>query len=227
MLNREQRRLGLALLASAVINTLFFLSFAFGFSNTEGSQVSEREFAPISIAFSRRTPETKAVEPSAPETLPEEIVQAPKVQEELKSTPAQVPETTQVQEATEVEAGDSKQRAVQPQKGIEHEGAGQSSPSGSVTEGISEDQFLLILQELINQNLEYPRRARQRGTEGTVVVALRIEADGSLAGRKISTGSGSSTLDRAALNLIDSIFPVAEPPMQALECRVGISYRLN
>jgi TonB family protein len=54
----------------------------------------------------------------------------------------------------------------------------------------------------------YPEAARRRGTEGTVRLKFSVAEDGRLLSAKLDASSGSTLLDRAALDLFASVFPV-------------------
>lgn len=81
----------------------------------------------------------------------------------------------------------------------------------------------------LRANFSYPRRARLRGWEGTVVIALRILPDGQLANIRIADSSGISTLDRAA---VDSLKRVSVPQVvawlhgQGQDITIPVEYRL-
>ena len=230
---RDRRRLALALLASAAINLTFLLAVAHGFSSPRVPQPSSRTYASLAVGFSQAAPPPQTIPPVSGE----KSVEAASTDEPTASQASIAPLERSGEDAVvKEESSDQgpktapeKEPAAQPvargEEQVGPEGPERSTGPGSAL--YSQDQFLLILQDLISRNLVYPRRARQRGTEGTVVVSLNVAADGSLIGREIQSGSGSSTLDRAALALIDAIFPVAEPPRQRIECTVGITYRLN
>ena len=47
----------------------------------------------------------------------------------------------------------------------------------------------------------YPRLARQRGYEGTVIVLMVIDADGAVTGASLTRSSGHASLDEAALRI--------------------------
>ena len=51
----------------------------------------------------------------------------------------------------------------------------------------------------MNRPPAYPRRAREQGWEGVVVLQVRVEADGAPAHVEIASSSGHDVLDRAAL----------------------------
>jgi TonB family protein len=47
--------------------------------------------------------------------------------------------------------------------------------------------------------IEYPAEAKAKGIEGKVTVSLRVEIDGTVSNPKVTSSSGSSLLDQAAL----------------------------
>jgi protein TonB len=48
----------------------------------------------------------------------------------------------------------------------------------------------------------YPRSARRRGHQGTVLLAVHVSAEGRVEGLKVQTSSGFTVLDRAALEAV-------------------------
>lgn len=68
------------------------------------------------------------------------------------------------------------------------------------------------LRSAIDQNKKYPVRAKRLGQEGTVVVLLKIQKDGSLGNIKIKNSSSSRILDQAAVNLIKKSAPFKSLP---------------
>jgi TonB family protein len=82
----------------------------------------------------------------------------------------------------------------------------------------------------LQANFSYPRRARLRGWEGTVVITLRILPDGKLTDIRVAGSSGISTLDRAAVN---SLRKVSVPQVVAwmdgkeLAMTIPVEYRLT
>lgn len=76
----------------------------------------------------------------------------------------------------------------------------------------------------------YPRRARMRGWEGTVVVSLRIMADGHLSDIQVADSSGVPVLDRAALR---SLARIRVPQVVAwldgreIDLLIPVEYRLT
>lgn len=57
-----------------------------------------------------------------------------------------------------------------------------------------------VMPEMIYQaSPEYPAEAKAKGVEGKVTVSLRVETDGTVSSPKVTSSSGSSLLDQAAL----------------------------
>jgi TonB family protein len=86
------------------------------------------------------------------------------------------------------------------------------------------DPALAILDEASKRMaaaLSYPEAARQRGLSGTVRVELEVGADGGLVSARIGVGSGSAILDRAAIALASSVFPL--PNRAAVKARLSIA----
>ena len=76
----------------------------------------------------------------------------------------------------------------------------------------------------------YPRRARVRGWEGTVIVSLRIMPDGHLSKIQLADSSGVPLLDRAALR---SLAGISMPQIVAwldgreIDMLIPVEYRLT
>jgi protein TonB len=82
------------------------------------------------------------------------------------------------------------------------------------------------LRERLASSLVYPRSARKRGIEGTVVVRLELDRTGDSLELQVLRSSGSEILDRAALNLIGRILPFDHGLDHPLSVEVPIAYRL-
>lgn len=73
----------------------------------------------------------------------------------------------------------------------------------------------------------YPEVARRRGVEGTVRLRLRLSADGRLLSAKLASSSGSTLLDRAALDLSSAVFPVDNIARKELVLVLAVRYSLQ
>jgi len=91
------------------------------------------------------------------------------------------------------------------------------------------EKISTALKQLLSANFVYPRLARQRGWEGTVVISLRILPDGNLTNIQVAGSSGITVLDRAAMRSMRQItIPQAVAWMHGrkLDMIIPIEYRL-
>lgn len=102
-------------------------------------------------------------------------------------------------------------------------GHGTGNQQGMVTAYI-QGQFTYIRQ-MIAQNTQYPRRARKRQQEGTVLLSFTIQKNGLVSGVKIIKSSGHSLLDKNAISAIQKTAPFPKPPFMA-ELKIPITYKL-
>ena len=87
-------------------------------------------------------------------------------------------------------------------------------------------RFLVWLDAEIREKLAYPDKARRRNIEGVVTVRLSVPADGSSCDAVVTGGSGSTLLDRAAVDLVRSLFPADISPGGSFTEHIEIGYRL-
>ncbi len=87
--------------------------------------------------------------------------------------------------------------------------------------------LLSHLSEQIAARKIYPEAAKRRNVEGWVKINVRIGQDGRLMSSKIVGRSGSAVLDRAASDLVVSLFPINLPVAYQMEVVVTIEYRLS
>jgi periplasmic protein TonB len=231
LLNRYQGRLGLALLASALLNFSLLAALSASFRPVSPEGPAPSAYRNLAVAFLPAAGESPADESAE---APRDTARTEEPEESLKENQEKSPplssESRDAAAETALRSESAAGGPVPPHEASRRvdEAAGLSGPAaGSIGLNPSEDEFLILLQELISENLVYPRRARQRGIEGTVILELVIDAEGMLRSRRIERESGSSMLDRAALALLDSVFPVSVKPGYDLDCSVSVSYRLN
>jgi TonB family protein len=82
------------------------------------------------------------------------------------------------------------------------------------------EEFKLAFMQL----LAYPEAARRRGVQGTVGLRLVMESDGRIAEALVSQTSGSSILDRAAVNAALATPGPREGPGRRLELSLRVSF---
>ena len=71
--------------------------------------------------------------------------------------------------------------------------------------GQAEQRYKARLQRFIAQQKNYPKRAKRRNEEGTVIVSFLLYANGTIRQIRIKKSSGSRHLDKAALQTIQRV----------------------
>lgn len=86
-----------------------------------------------------------------------------------------------------------------------------------------------LLANLANY-FHYPAQARRNGWEGTVLLGLRVEADGQLDKIRLERSSGYAVLDNSALNSLKQVGQVAEARAwlegHSVDMQLPVIYRL-
>jgi protein TonB len=94
-----------------------------------------------------------------------------------------------------------------------------------------EKQYGIGIHGLIKQKKSYPRRAKRRKIQGVVKVAFNIAKNGLISNLRIHQSSGSSLLDKAALDTVRKVgrFPAIPSTLnkQVLSYIIPISYKLR
>lgn len=91
-------------------------------------------------------------------------------------------------------------------------------------------QWRAQLEQALQQGKRYPASARRMGQSGTVVVHLRVGADGSLQHCMLHHSSGFKALDHAAEQLVRSVaqaLAAQMAPGRAIDLRIPIVYELT
>lgn len=94
----------------------------------------------------------------------------------------------------------------------------------------SYQQWRARLEQALQQGKRYPTSARRMGQTGTVVVHLRVGADGSLQHCMLHHSSGFKALDQAAEQLVRSVaqaLAMQMAPGRAADLRIPIVYELT
>jgi TonB family protein len=95
----------------------------------------------------------------------------------------------------------------------------------------SRNHLLGQLHTALSRHLVYPPLARQRGWEGTVLLGLRVEADGALEQVRLRGSSGYDVLDQAAVESLHRVGRLAEATAwlrgRALELQMPVIYRIT
>jgi len=77
----------------------------------------------------------------------------------------------------------------------------------------TENEYRTKLQAAIEAHKKYPRRARRLRQQGSVLVAFKVQKDGSIKNLEIASPSDSAILDKSAIDTVQKIsglFPLPE-----------------
>lgn len=206
----DARRLCLAILLSVAFYALIAGTLALLASlGVSGAAASRRDprFASVSLSLARR--DAGSGQAAGKPLSAGEVT-------------ADADETTVERVAGELPTG----AGNDPSAGGDH-GAGTEAvgPEGGLVAGAR--AFHDLLAARVRDRLAYPAVARRRGEEGSVLIDLSVKADGSLESVRVSSGSGSAVLDRAALDLVRSLFPFDPPPGGDYTIPLRIQYLLR
>jgi len=105
-------------------------------------------------------------------------------------------------------------------------GGGNGFGPGSAA-AVGPEAFLSWIDGQIKNKLVYPERARRRNIEGSVVLGLTVSADGASCVPVVLVGSGSALLDKAAVDLVLSLFPSPVAPGRKFVDSIRIQYLMN
>lgn len=166
------------------------------------------------------------------ETPPPPPPEAPKVMEEPKPKPVvnkppvkkkPVKKDLPV-DKTEVKASDGAKASAALS------GGDSASPAQGTASGTSADARNAALAKIvavIDEHKRYPRRARQTGAEGDVVLAVTIDGNGIVTGVVIKKPHASVLLNRAALKAAEPLIGVKLPLSAPLTVEVPVRFTIS
>ena len=143
------------------------------------------------------------------------------------NTPARTTEAAAVPPAGKPETGDRVAASPLAEKREPSPAVAASSPERS--RQASDQHLRNSILELVATNLKYPPVARRKGWQGTVVLKLRIEANGRISRLHVNKTSGYPVLDQAAVESLQlASVPQAGQWLngEAVDIVVPVEYRL-
>ncbi|AOM41780.1 energy transducer TonB [Xenorhabdus hominickii] len=165
--------------------------------------------------------------PTIPEIVLDKAVHPEnKVEKLLEANKPKKPKKQQKEKPQEtIEKKPLQSQPVQKNNPVEQETSGseQVNSEGSISrtatsqpligQGNSEvDNYHARLRKEIERHKDYPRKAKRMKQQGTVIVNFILLNDGTLTATRVVNSSGSSTLDKAALNAINQANSVGSMP---------------
>lgn len=171
-------------------------------------------------------------EPVKEETPPPPPPEAPKVIEEPKPKPVVKKPPVKKKpvkkdlpvDKTEVKASDGAKASAALS------GGDSTSPTQGTASGTSADARNAALAKIvavIDEHKRYPRRARQAGAEGDVVLAVTIDGNGIVTGVVLKKPHASVLLNRAALKAAEPLIGVKLPLSAPLTVEVPVRFTIS
>ena len=171
-------------------------------------------------------------EPIKEETPPPPPPEAPKVIEKPKPKPVVKKPPVKKKpvkkdlpvDKTEVKASDGAKASAAPS------GGDSASPAQGTASGTSADArniALATIVAVIDEHKRYPRRARQTGAEGDVVLAVTIDGNGIVTGVVLKKPHASVLLNRAALKAAEPLIGVKLPLSAPLTVEVPVRFTIS
>ncbi|MFB6264369.1 MAG: energy transducer TonB [Bradymonadaceae bacterium] len=150
---------------------------------------------------------------------------------------ASAPEKVARNRASDSQSGEGSSAGSGSSGSASGSGSGSGAATGGRAGGGGIDRDALIrgysrkIYRRLRAHQTYPRTARRRSLEGTVMVEVTVGRDGAILDADIHRSSGHEILDRAALEAIQSLDKLPPPP-EALAwdrkaLRIPIKYQLS
>jgi len=180
--------------------------------------------------------ETTSPQPAPPEPKPEETVEftEPEVNPNPDMVEADIPSQEEMQQSGTQVASDD---ASTSSNGSASTSTSSRNSQGSTNDAQREDDkvFEVVEQEpqfpggqkalmqYLSNNINYPKQAREQGTDGRVIVQFIVKKDGSISQIKVMKGLGYG-LDEEAIRLVKNM-PNWQPGVQG-GSKVNVQYTL-
>lgn len=169
-------------------------------------------------------PEAIPIEPEARERPEPVAKQAPQVSPEA----IEMPSVPTAESSAKEEESPAEQDHGKVNSGAEPEQRGVVEPSLPSQAGATSYELILgDLRRLILESINYPKTARRKGIEGSVVVRLTLSTTGHAQELTVAASSGSRLLDRAALRAVEEVLPYRSHLEAPLTFEIPIAYRLD
>lgn len=177
------------------------------------------ELTPTETAKAETTQALATVEPATPDTT--------RAIARVQMAEPDAPRATVPVETKELDAPARRQR----RQAASADQAGANGTASHTSMSSAAPAYSVVVTQLA-KHFHYPRLARQRGWEGTVVLSVRVLSDGRLADIRVKDSSGRALLDRAAVRSLRQVrrLPrLAGRPETAggLQLKIPVTYRLE
>jgi protein TonB len=217
-MKRRPKLLSLMLCLSLGFHGCLLFMLSFHYQDNQGSpaqKASAKAISLVNLALIEPPPEKPPPPREAPPPTPE-----PPVAEEPVPEPV---ETFIALEAPPESAG-------VPSEAVETPASRPTGPAKEPGDAALTRTYLKnnydYIQRHIRNKLVYPPEARRAGVQGVAELSFVIHTDGQVSDVRITTSSGSATLDASAVEAIYSAAPFRAPPNQA-RLVIPVAFRLR
>jgi protein TonB len=177
-----------------------------------------------------KAPEVVAPPPTpAPPPRPKAAVKPPATKPPPRPVVAAVPTPAPVAPAAPAAVEPAPAEPAGPASGNGIGPVSSAPPSGAGGRGAGGDElaaYVSRVRALLARHKQYPSLAKRRGLEGTVLVRLRIAADGSIEDARAESDA-PQLFARSALDAIERAGRFPAPPRGALSIEVPMRFRLD
>lgn len=189
-------------------------------------------------------PETAEVEPAEPEVVEPELIEPevaevtpevaiplpeprPVVKEPEKKQPIQKAEPRKKEPRKTVEKPAPKKEVAKAEPKAKPAARASAASRTAKAPTVSPARWQARVLARIKRFQRYPRGAKSRGEEGVVGVNFVIDSSGAVISTRLSRSSGSSELDRAALDSLRRASPMPAPPPGIRSLSVPVQFNLR
>lgn len=189
-------------------------------------------------------PETTEAEPAEPETVEPELVEPevaevtpevaiplpeprPVVKEPEKKQPVQKAEPRKKEPRKTVEKPAPKKEVAKAEPKAKPAARASAASKTAKAPTVSPARWQARVLARIKRFQRYPRGAKSRREEGVVGVNFVIDSSGAVISTRLSRSSGSSELDRAALDSLRRASPMPAPPPGIRSLSVPVQFNLR
>lgn len=180
----------------------------------------------IPLAANKPFTDTVKRQPSVQKNIPADITAQPITPSASLAIHRHADQTTQA-----LSASRSDKKATETQPNPQPAQAMTALQNNALQREALRNYLLGEIRDQLSRYLTYPQRARRRGWEGEVLLALHISQQGKLQDIQIVNSSGYASLDRSAINSLSRIdklrLPTSAALQKPLKLQLPVIYRLN
>ncbi len=200
-----------SIVTTVLLSIMFHAAVFYQFQDYEASKWDENikeatNTTPVKMTIAAVKPKPQ---PPKKEVLPKPVKKKPPIKKEVVK-PEEIVEPEPEIEEEIIEELDIPEEVVEEEPEVEQqEVLAQVEQSDAQTEATTND-YISLIQQLIESKKVYPRAARRRRIEGEVDVSFILNLDGTVA--QVRSQGDKKVLNSAAVNAVKAVSPLPAPP---------------